>query len=399
MRRLSILGSTGSIGRNVLKIVEMFPQQFSVKALAAKTNITLLAEQVQRFNPDLAVVFDDACAQQLKEKLPSATGVDIVYGQDGYCAAAAYKSVDITVTAVVGAAGLAPTLAAIEAGKTVALANKETLVMAGDIVIQKAAEKGLHIRPIDSEHSAIFQCLAGQRREDVAKILLTASGGPFLNLPADKFNDITVEDALDHPNWQMGKKITIDSATLMNKGLEVLEAKHLFGVAHDRIDVVIHPQSVIHSMVAYKDGSVLAQLGIPDMKGAIAYALSYPQRLPLKQPLPDFSGAGVLTFQKPDFERFPCLALAYRACEVGGTLPAVLNAANEVAVHAFLDHKISFLDIANIVKHTMASHRVNSTPMLDDILAADEWARRCATKLVEGLGNSELAMRNAELRD
>lgn len=396
MKHLAILGSTGSIGRNVLKIVEMFPQHFAVKALAAKSNISLLAEQVAQFDPDIAVVYDDACAQQLKEKLPAAKDVDIVYGEEGYCAAAAHPSIDITVTAVVGAAGLAPTLAAIEAGKTVALANKETLVMAGDIVIRRAAQKGIQIRPIDSEHSAIFQCLEGQRREDVANILLTASGGPFLNLPAHKFDDITVEDALDHPNWQMGRKITIDSATMMNKGLEVLEAKHLFGVPHDRIGVVIHPQSVIHSMVAYQDGSVLAQLGIPDMKGAIAYALSYPQRLPLNQPLPDFSGARNLTFQDPDLERFPCLALAYNACEVGGSMPAVLNAANEVAVHAFLDRMISFVDITSVVRQTMTGHRVSSDPTLDDIIAADRWARRRARQLVEELRNSEFGMRNAK---
>jgi 1-deoxy-D-xylulose-5-phosphate reductoisomerase len=387
MKHLAILGSTGSIGRNVLKIVEMFPQHFAVKALAAKFNVSLLADQVAQFGPDIAVVYDDACAQQLKEKLPAAKGVDIAYGEDGYCAAAAHPSVDITVTAVVGAAGLAPTLAAIEAGKTVALANKETLVMAGDIVIRKAAQKGIQIRPIDSEHSAIFQCLEGQRREDVAHILLTASGGPFLNLPVHKFGDITVEDALDHPNWQMGRKITIDSATMMNKGLEVLEAKHLFGVPHDRIVVVIHPQSVIHSMVAYQDGSVLAQLGIPDMKGAIAYALSYPQRLPLEQPLPDFSGARDLTFQEPDLERFPCLALAYDACEVGGSMPAVLNAANEIAVHAFLDRMISFVDITSVVRQTMAGHRVRSEPNLDDIIAADRWARERAKQLVDEFRN------------
>jgi 1-deoxy-D-xylulose-5-phosphate reductoisomerase len=388
MKYLAILGSTGSIGRNVLKIVEMFPQHFAVKALAAKSNISLLAEQVVQFDPDIAVVYDDACAQRLKEKLPAAKGVEIVYGEEGYCAAAAHPSADITVTAVVGAAGLAPTLAAIEAGKTVALANKETLVMAGDIVIRRATQKGIQIRPIDSEHSAIFQCLEGQRREDVAHILLTASGGPFLNLAAHKFGDITVEDALDHPNWQMGRKITIDSATMMNKGLEVLEAKHLFGVPHDRIAVVIHPQSVIHSMVAYQDGSVLAQLGIPDMKGAIAYALSYPQRLPLMQPLPDFSGARNLTFQDPDLEKFPCLALAYSACEVGGSMPAVLNAANEVAVHAFLDRMISFIDITSVVKQTMAGHHVSSDPILEDIIAADSWARERAKQLVEELGNS-----------
>jgi len=282
MKRLSILGSTGSIGTNVLKIVEMFPQKFDVKALAAKKNIRRLARQIEQFHPEVVSVFDENRAQELKDCLPPGTGVDILYGEDGYSAVAAHSTADMTVTAMVGAAGLKPTLAAIEAGKSIALANKETLVMAGDYVMKAAAEKGVEILPIDSEHSAIFQCLLGQSKEDLDKILLTASGGPFLNKPAAEFKDITREDALQHPNWQMGPKITIDSATLMNKGLEVLEARWLFSVPPEKIEVVVHPQSIIHSMVAYKDGSVIAQLGIPDMKGAIAYALSYPQRLPLQ---------------------------------------------------------------------------------------------------------------------
>ena len=260
----------------------MFPQQFSVKALAAKKNVVRLARQIEQFHPELAVVIDELRAKELMSRLPSGTDVEILYGEDGYRAAAIHESADMTVTAMVGAAGLKPTLAAIEAGKTIALANKETLVMAGDFVMKTAAEKGVEILPIDSEHSAIFQCLQGQRKEDLDKILLTASGGPFLNKPVAEFTDITREDALKHPNWQMGPKITIDSATLMNKGLEVLEARCLFSVPHEMIEVVIHPQSIIHSMVAYKDGSVIAQLGVPDMKGAIAYALSYPQRLPLQ---------------------------------------------------------------------------------------------------------------------
>jgi 1-deoxy-D-xylulose-5-phosphate reductoisomerase len=387
MKHLSILGSTGSIGRNALKIVDMFPQHFSVKALAAKKNVSLLTEQVNQFNPEIAVVYDEDCAQELKRSLPGGKKVEILYGDAGYRAAASHEAADITVIAVVGAAGLRPTLAAIEAGKTIALANKETLVMAGEIVIKKAAEKGIEILPIDSEHSAIYQCLEGQRREDVDKILLTASGGPFLNLPLDKFKEIKVADALKHPNWNMGRKITIDSATLMNKGLEVLEAKHLFGVSRDMISVVIHPQSIIHSMVAYKDGSIMAQLGIPDMKAAIAYALSYPERLPLKQPLPDFTGNKALTFQEPDLEKFPCLDLALNACEIGGTLPAVLNAANEVAVNAFLDRLISFLDISKVITNTMENHHVVSKPNFSDIIVADRWAREKAAEWVEKLRN------------
>lgn len=385
MKNLCILGSTGSIGRNALKIAEMFPQQFSVKALAAKTNIALLAKQIEQFGPELAVVYDEEGARQLKNKLAAQIKADILWGEAGYLAAASAGGIDITLTAVVGAAGLMPTLAAIEAGKTIALANKETLVMAGEIVTKKAAQKGVQILPVDSEHSAIFQCLQGHRKADLAKILLTASGGPFLNLPIKEFPNISREKALNHPNWSMGPKITVDSATLMNKGLEVLEAKALFDVSEDMIEVVIHPQSVIHSMVAYRDGSIIAQLGIPDMKAAIAYALSYPERLPLNQPLPDFSGKQALTFQKPDLEKFPCLALAFQACKAGKTMPAVLNAANELAVGAFLQSRISFTDIARVVATTMEAHNVDADPQLSDIIAADQWARRKAHDFIEAI--------------
>lgn len=385
MKHLSVLGSTGSIGCNVLKIVEMFPQRFSVKTLAAKKNVVRLARQIEQFHPELAVVSDELRAKELMSRLPSGVDVEILYGDEGYRTAAIHESADMTVTAMVGAAGLMPTLAAIEAGKTIALANKETLVMAGDFVVRTAAAKGVQILPIDSEHSAIFQCLQGQRKEDVDKIFLTASGGPFLSWPFDDFPNITREEALRHPNWEMGPKITIDSATLMNKGLEVLEAKCLFGISREMIEVVIHPQSVIHSMVAYQDGSVIAQLGIPDMKAAIAYALSYPERLPLRQPLPEFNGSRALTFQTPDLEKFPCLALAFKACEVGGTLPAVLNAANEVAVKAFLEQLIAFIEIPRVVGNTMEKHPVISQPDLSQILAADQWARDYAVEIVRGL--------------
>ena len=385
MKNLSILGSTGSIGCNALEIVEMFPQQFRVKALAARTNTDRLAKQIEQFDPELAVVYDADTAQELKQKLAAGTKIEILYGDEGYRAAASHDGVDIVLTAVVGAAGLIPTLAAIEAGKTIALANKETLVMAGEIVTMKAAQKGVQILPVDSEHSAIFQCLEGHRKADIATILLTASGGPFLKLPLDQFANISTAQALNHPNWDMGPKITVDSATLMNKGLEVLEAKSLFNVTEEMIEVVIHPQSVIHSMVAYRDGAVMAQLGIPDMKAAIAYALSYPKRLPLNQPLPDFSGGQDLTFQKPDLAKFPCLALAFQACRVGKTMPAVLNAANEVAVNAFLANKISFTDIARIVDQAMEAHTVNSNPALSDILAADQETRRKAADLIKNI--------------
>ena len=382
MKNLSILGSTGSIGCNALKIVEMFPDRFSVKALAAKNNTTLLASQVERFSPEIVVVFDETRALELKSMLPSETGVEIIYGENGYRAAATLDSVEMVVSAVVGAAGLMPTLAAIEAGKNVALANKETLVMAGEIVVNRAALNSVKILPIDSEHSAIFQCIAGNRRQDLVEILLKASGGPFLNRPENEFVKIKPQDALNHPTWRMGKKVSVDSATLMNKGLEVMEAKCLFGVPHDMIKVLIHPQSVIHSMVSFKDGAVMAQMGIPDMKGAIAYALSYPERLALKQPSPDFTRIGALTFEKPDLEKFPCLDLAYRACEIGETLPAVLNAANEVAVRAFLKRRVPFVKIPEVIRETMERHNVVPDPALDDILEADRWAREQAQDLI-----------------
>lgn len=382
MKNLSILGSTGSIGSNALKIVEMFPERFVVKALTAKKNVALLAEQIERFSPEIAVVFDEKAAFELKNMLDSRIRTEIMHGENGYVTAATHDSSELVVTAVVGAAGLMPTIAAIEAGKNIALANKETLVMAGNIVMKSAAEKGVKILPIDSEHSAIFQCIAGNRKEDLNKILLTASGGPFLNMPGNEFSKIKSEDALNHPTWQMGKKISIDSATMMNKGLEVIEAKWLFGVSLDMIDVVIHPQSVIHSMVSYQDGSVIAQLGIPDMKTAIAYALSYPERLPLKQSIPDFKSIGALTFREPDMEKFPCLALAVNACEIGGTLPAVLNAANEVAVEAFLNNRISFVKIPEVIKETMDSHMTLTSPGLSDILEADRWARERAKERI-----------------
>ena len=383
MKNLSILGSTGSIGRNALEIVAMFPERFTVKALAAKNNTSLLAGQVEKFGPDIAVVFDETRAIELKSMLPSGSKVEIMYGQDGYRAAATYDSVDMLVTAVVGAAGLIPTLAAIEAGKNIALANKETLVMAGEIVIKRAAQNRVKIIPIDSEHSAIFQCIAGNRRQDLDKILLTASGGPFLNRPENEFVKIKPRDALNHPTWQMGKKVSVDSATLMNKGLEVIEAKCLFGVSQEMIEVLIHPQSVIHSMVSFKDGAVMAQLGIPDMKGAIAYALSYPERLALEQPLPDFAGIGALTFEQPDLNKFPCLDLAYKACQIGETLPAVLNAANEMAVQAFLKQRVPFVKIHEVIGKTMESHSVVTNPAFDDIIESDRWAREQARNLID----------------
>ncbi len=385
MKRLSILGSTGSIGRNTLAVVARFPERFTVETLAAKSNLPLLCEQIARFKPELAVVHNQHLAGELRKMLPESSRTRVLCGTEGYCEAASLQSVDMVVTAVVGAAGLMPTLAAIDAGKDVALANKETLVVAGEIVMQNAAARNVRILPVDSEHSAIFQCLAGNRAEDLSKILLTASGGPFLNRPIEEFADITPESALRHPNWQMGPKITVDSATLMNKGLEVIEAKWLFGVTLAQIEVVVHPQSIVHSMVAFRDGSVMAQMGVPDMKGAIAYALSFPARLPLAQPVPDFTNGMAFTFQKPDFEKFPCLSLAFQAGESGGTLPAVMNAANEVAVQAFLNGRVAFTGIPQIIRAVMEKHTVIDKPDLAALLEADRWARAAAEERIDGL--------------
>jgi len=388
MRNLTILGSTGSIGRNTLRVVERFPERFSVKVLAAKNNIALLAEQILRFKPDMAVVYGETEAEGLKKRLPAAgIKTEILHGPDGYHAAAIHEKADTVVSAMVGSAGLLPTLAAITAGKHIALANKETLVMAGDIVMTQAKKQGVSILPVDSEHSAIFQCLAGNRAGDLSKILLTASGGPFRNRAFEHFSTIIPEDALAHPTWAMGQKISIDSATMMNKGLEVIEAKHLFGVNHHQIEVVIHPQSIIHSMVAYCDGSVIAQLGVPDMRGAISCALSWPERLPLDLPVPDFAAIGSLTFEQPDMKKFPCLSLAYRACETGGTLPCVLNAANEVSVDAFLNKRISFVQIPEVIKYTMNTHAVSMHPDIMDIMKADQWARQTAGDWIENRMN------------
>jgi 1-deoxy-D-xylulose-5-phosphate reductoisomerase len=386
MKALSILGSTGSIGRNALEIVRRFPERFAVKALAAKRSVTLLAEQIQEFAPEAAAVFDDRTAHQLRPLLPAGCRTRIFFGEQGYNTVAAWDSADVTLTAMVGAAGLLPTLAAIDSGKTIALANKETLVMAGAVVTARAAARRITILPVDSEHSAIFQCLQGQRRQDAVQILLTASGGPFFKRAREEFAALTPAEALRHPNWAMGAKITIDSATMMNKGLEVIEAKWLFGVSQDMIRVVVHPQSIIHSMVAFKDGSIIAQMGVPDMKAAIAYALSYPERLALGQPLPAFSSDMPMTFAEPDLEKFPCLGLAFEACRRGGTVPAVLNAANEVAVHAFLEGQAPFTAIPRIVQQTMESHRPLDHPGLEDILAADRRARSKASELVSAVG-------------
>ncbi len=362
----------------------MFPDRFSVTGLTANTHVDLLAEQIISFNPAATAVSDEFHAEKLKRALPPGHPCEILFGTRGYESVASHPEADMVVTAVVGSAGLKPTLAAIEHGKDIALANKETLVMAGKLVMAAAAEKNVRIRPVDSEHSAIFQCLAGNRREDLDKIIITASGGPFFRKPDIDFKTVRVEDALNHPNWSMGRKITIDSATLMNKGLEVIEAGVLFDLPADQIEVLIHPQSIVHSMTAFRDGSVMAQLGVPDMKGAIALALSWPERLPIGQPVPDFPKLAGLDFYPPDMVRFPCLAMAFDALRKGGTLPAVLNAANEAAVEAFLDKRLPFSGIPDVIRNVLQHHTICHDPGLSDIIAADDQASASAREIIAG---------------
>jgi 1-deoxy-D-xylulose-5-phosphate reductoisomerase len=381
-KALSILGSTGSIGVNTLEVVRQFPDRFEVVALAAGRNIDLLFEQIRVFRPELVSVLDQHLAVQLQQRLQSESHQpEVFFGHEGYERVAAYPKSRMLVSAMVGAAGLLPTLAAIEAGKDLALANKETLVIAGEIVMRLARSKGINILPVDSEHSAIFQALHGNHREALKRILLTASGGPFFASTRDELAKVTPEAALRHPNWTMGKKITIDSATLMNKGLEVIEAHWLFDVPVEQIAIHIHPESIVHSMVEYIDGSVIAQMGIPDMKIPIAYALSYPERLPVQSPPLDLFRLRNLNFYPPDEEKFPCLRLAYEACRHGSTMPAVLNAANEVAVDAFLNGRITFLEIPQVIEKVMKAHQVNTSLTLEAILEADRWARQEARKI------------------
>lgn len=382
MKNLSLLGSTGSIGVNVLNVVRQFPERFRICGLAAGRNTQLLADQVLEFKPEQISVIDDQHRNELCGLLPREFHDLVVYGTEGNTRVAALESVDMTICAVVGAAGLLPTIAAIEAGKDIGLANKETLVVAGRLVMRKARENKVRLLPIDSEHSAIFQALEAGRREDVSQLILTASGGPFLHTRADELEAVTRDEALNHPNWSMGRKISIDSATLMNKGLEVIEAHWLFDMEPDSISVVVHPQSIVHSLVEYQDGSVLAQLGIPDMKIPIAYALSYPERLALGLKSLNLWQCSDLEFYEPDYQRFPALRLAYEALDRGGVSTAVLNAANEEAVAAFLNMQISFPMISIIVEQAMARIDGGSDEHLQDLLEADQAAREFARSLV-----------------
>ena len=381
MKNLAILGSTGSIGVNTLDVVRRFPGRFKVLSLACGGNIELLLKQISAVGPRVVSVRDRKSAEALKKRLGKSP-VEVLYGVEGMIAAATVPEVDTVISAIVGAAGLIPTMAAIEAGKDVALANKETLVCAGSLVMNAVKRKGVKLLPVDSEHSAIFQSLKGHRKKDLTRITLTASGGPFQGHTLEQLKKVKLADALKHPNWEMGKKITVDSSTLMNKGLEVIEARWLFDVELDRISVLVHPQSIIHSMVEFLDGSVIAQLGVPDMRGPISYALGYPGRLVKDIPGLDLARLGRLTFAEPDTERFPCLGFAFDALQAGGTMSAVLNAANEVAVQAFLEEKIGYMDIPRIIKGTMDAHSPTEPGTIEDVMKADLWARGSARRII-----------------
>ncbi len=385
-KRLCILGSTGSIGVSSLDVVRQHPGRFHVEALVAGTNTDVMAEQVLAHRPRIAVMATEEKAAELKKKTPGYTG-EIIYGPQGYKKAVQLATVDSVVSAIVGAAGLEPTLWAIEAGKEIGLANKETLVTAGELVNRKIKEHGVTMLPIDSEHSAIFQALEGNKRSQVKRLILTASGGPFRTWPKEKIAKATVAEALKHPNWSMGRKITIDSAGLMNKGLEVIEAMYLFDMKPEQVGVVVHPQSIVHSMVEYIDASVMAQLSVPDMRLPIAYALAYPDRIEATIPFLDWSKTRELTFEEPDLGRFPCLQLAFDAIRAGGSMPAVLNAANEITVDAYLNEKIGFYDIPSINSETMGRHKTVRLDTIQQVRDADLWAREEAAKLVAAKRN------------
>jgi len=386
MKVISILGSTGSIGCNTLKVVEHL-QEFRVVALGAGKNVEKLAEQIGRIKPELVSVEDEIYAEKLIRELHKLNikVPKIESGEKGLIAVATHSEVETVVSATVGAIGFVPTLRALENGKRVALANKETLVMAGELMTKAARENKAEILPVDSEHNALHQCLRGESKKEVKRLILTASGGPFRAKSKQEIENATREEALNHPTWNMGDKITIDCATLMNKGLEVIEARWLFDFAADAISVVVHPQSVVHSLVEMVDGSIIAQLGVTDMKHAIQYALTYPTRKPSCLPPLDFASLAQLTFEEPDLEKFPCLALAYQALRIGGTMPATLNAANEIAVQAFLDNKIRLSDIPKIIESVMNEHESQAISSLEIILETDALARKQAIMKLENL--------------
>ena len=381
-RRIALFGSTGSIGRQALEVIASNSSMFSAEILTAYNNEELLIEQALRFNPNIVVIGEEKKYQKVKEAL-SSTDIKVFAGERAFEEVASMDCYDLMLAAIVGYAGLRPVLRAIENGKSVALANKETLVVAGDIIMRKAVENRVPVIPVDSEHSAIFQCLVGEMRNKIEKIILTASGGPFLGRKPNYLVNVKREHALQHPNWNMGAKITIDSATLMNKGLEMIEARWLFNLNPDQIQVVIHPQSIIHSMVQFGDGSIKAQMGLPDMKLPIQYALAFPKRIPNKFPRYDFKKYNTLTFEEPDLRTFRNLGLAMDALNKGGNLPAVMNAANEIAVYAFLRNRVNFLDMTDVIEKTMQKVTFIESPTLEEYFESDGMARNCAADLIK----------------
>jgi 1-deoxy-D-xylulose-5-phosphate reductoisomerase len=384
MKSIIILGSTGSIGTNTLDIVQRFPDEFRVVGLTAGNNIDKLEAQIRQFAPIAVAVSTESSAALLRNRCVDLP-VEILAGEEGITQVAAGLHADLVISAIVGAAGLVPTLSAIRSGKHIALANKEPMVMAGKLMQDEARKHGVRIFPVDSEHSAIFQSLEGHRIEDVRRLILTASGGALWTMTQEELLSVTPERALQHPNWKMGSKITIDSATLMNKGLEVVEARWLFDISESNIDVLIHRESIIHSLVEYNDRSMIAQLGLPDMRTPISYAMRYPARMALDLPSLDLTEIGRLTFCKPDHDRFPCLNLGYESLRIGGTMPAAMNAANEIAVDAFLNHGLRFSEIPQVIRSTMEAHAHQEITCLDDALEADRWAREKAESLVHAL--------------
>lgn len=384
-RSIALLGSTGSIGASTLSIIRQFPNQFHIASLSCRRSLELLIDQIREFHPRQVVVEEPAQVATLRELFPE-NSLEILWGEHGLCEAVQHPEVELVVTGIVGSAGLAPCLAALASGKDLVFGNKESLVLTGELFMQAAAESGSRVLPMDSEHNAIYQALVGHRREDVASLTLTASGGPFRDWPLEEFNQIRREDALQHPNWSMGNKITVDSATMMNKGLEVIEARWLFGMPPEKIEVVIHRESIVHSLVEYIDGSFLAQLGQPDMRIPLAYCLGYPERLPLELPRLRLSELGTLHFESPDLVRYPCLQLALQALEQGGAAPAILNGANEAAVEAFLEERLHFCEIASYLQRLMSLHQehlqtgecpvhLQQIQSVEDALAADRWGR------------------------
>ncbi|KPK39937.1 MAG: 1-deoxy-D-xylulose 5-phosphate reductoisomerase [Omnitrophica WOR_2 bacterium SM23_29] len=381
MKRIAILGSTGSIGTKALNVIESHPDDFSVAALASHSNVSLLSEQAKKYRPKLVAIYDESKFSDLKNSLVG-TDIKLACGPSGVEEVARHDGADLSLIAIAGSAGLIPTLAAIEGGKTVALANKEPLVMAGGIITARAKEKGTKVIPVDSEHSAIFQCLNGQNGSIVKKIYLTGSGGPLRKINARRFESLSPEEVINHPKWKMGKKISVDSATLINKGLEIIEAKWLFGIGIDKIEILIHPEAIIHSMVEFVDGSVIAQLSSTDMRLPILYALSYPKRIASALPPVDFLKLKKLTFLPPNKRKFPCLRMSYEVARQGGSYPVVLNAANEEAVWAFLDRKIKFIRISKIIEKVLSLHKGRSNPTLEEVLKIDAWARDEARRLI-----------------